>query len=84
MFLATSLFALDCTKIAFNAKTNKHPLQYEIGEPMVFTFTLNLKGQELEAPLTIEWTRTGDDGLKEEGSVVFDGNASASMTTKLG
>ena len=82
--LAASLFALDGTKIAFNAKTDKHPLQYEINEPMVFTFTLDLKGQELDAPLTIEWTRTGDDGLKEEGSVVYDGKTPAFMTTKLG
>ncbi|MBP5672599.1 MAG: hypothetical protein J6X49_09430, partial [Victivallales bacterium] len=63
MSRTASLFALDGTKIAFNAKTNKHPLQYEINEPMVFTFSLDLKGQELNAPLTIEWTRTGDDGV---------------------
>ena len=82
--LTASLSALDGTRIAFNAKTNKHPLQYEIDEPMVFTFTLDLKGQELDAPLTIEWTRTGDDGVTEEGSVVYDGKAPATMTTKLG
>ena len=84
MSLTASLFAFDSTKIAFNAKTNKHPLQYEINEPMVFTFSLDLKGQELDAPLTIEWTRTGDDGMTEEGSVVYDGKAPAAMTTKLG
>ena len=84
MLPTTALFALDGTKIAFNAKTNKHPLKYEIDEPMVFTFTLDLKGQNLDAPLTIEWTRTGDDGATEEGAVVYDGKAPATMTTKLG
>ena len=83
MLQAMSLFALDGTNIAFNAKTNKHPLQYEIDEPMVFTFILDLKGQQLETPLTIEWTRTGDDGVTEEGSIVYDGKAEATMTTKL-
>ena len=84
MLSAASLFALDGTNIAFNAKTNKHPLMYEIDEPMVFTFTLDLKGQNLDAPLTIEWTRTGDDGVTEEGSVLYDGKAPTNMTTKLG
>lgn len=84
ILFATSMFALDGTKIAFNAKTDKHPLQYEIDEPMVFTFSIDLKGQELEAPLTIEWTRTGDDGLTEEGTIVYDGKTPATMTTKLG
>ncbi len=80
---AASLFALDGAKIAFNAKTDKHPLKYEIDEPIVFTFTVDLKGQNLDAPLTIEWTRTGDDGVTEEGSVLYDGKAPATMTTKL-
>ena len=84
MLLATSLFAIDGAKIAFNAKTDKHPLKYEIDEPMVFTFTFDLKGQELDAPLTIEWTRTGDDGVKETGSVIYDGKEPATMTTKIG
>ena len=84
MLLAASLSALDGTKIAFNAKTDKHPLKYEINEPMVFTFSLDLKGQELEAPLTIEWTRTGDDGVEEHGAIVYDGKEPATVTTKLG
>ena len=32
MLPTTALFALDGTKIAFNAKTNKHPLKYEIDD----------------------------------------------------
>lgn len=84
MLLATPLFAIDGANFAFNAKTDKHPLQYDIDEPMVFTFVFDLKGQELDTPLTVEWTRTGDDGLKETGTVVYDGETPATMTTKLG
>jgi len=83
LLLAVSLFALDGKNFAFNATTNKHPLQYEIDEPMVFTFIVDLKGQELEAPLTIEWSRAGDDGLEESGKILYDRSSPATVTTKL-
>ena len=84
MFLVSSLFAIDGNNFAFNAKTDKHPLQYELNEPMVFTFSFDLKGQELDAPLTIEWNRYGDDGVRESGSMIYDGTAPATLTTQLG
>ena len=54
--------------------TDKNPLFYGQGEPMVFT----IEPQGIEDPVPegayfLDWTRTGDDGVRENGRVPFDG-----------
>ena len=48
--------------------TNKDPITYKSGEKM--TFTLTVQGLEGELPADeyfLEWTRSGDDGIRESG-----------------
>jgi len=84
MLISLSAAALDSTKIFFDLQTDKNPLTYEINEPMVFTFAIDLKGEILDAPLKLEWSRAGDDGVNENGVFQFDGTQQHSITTKLG
>ena len=48
--------------------TDKCPLDYKVGETMVFTLTLE-QAESLPDGLEVEWTRTGDDGKTESGKV---------------
>lgn len=54
--------------------TDKNPLEYKLGEKMNFTLEMKeLAGTPREGEYTLKWTRTGDDGLSEEGTVPFTG-----------
>lgn len=54
--------------------TDKCPLEYQLNETMVFTLEpRDLGGVPPAGEYFLQWTRTGDDGLKEEGKVSFDG-----------
>ncbi len=50
--------------------TDKNPLGYKPGEPMVFTLTLqDLDGELPVGEYLLDWSRTGDDGIVEDGKV---------------
>ena len=54
--------------------TDKNPLFYAKGEEMVFTVApQRIEGDLPEGAYFLKWKRTGDDGVKEEGKVPFDG-----------
>ena len=55
-------------------KTDKCPLSYKPGEKMVFTLTpQGLDGAVPEGEFFLQWTRSGDDGIRESGKVPLDG-----------
>jgi len=51
---------LDCT-------SDRDPLSYRAGEPMVFSF----RASNAPAGARIRWRRTGDDGRAESGVMAF-------------
>ena len=56
-------------------KTDKSPISYKPGEKMVFTLTpQRLEGAVPAGEYFLEWTRSGDDGVRESGKVPFDGS----------
>ena len=55
-------------------KTDKCPVSYKPGEKMVFTLTpQNLDGAVPEGEYFLQWTRSGDDGVRESGKIPFTG-----------
>ena len=62
--------------------TSKDPLTYRVGEKIVFTLTpQELKGTVPAGEYFINWTRSGDDGLRETGKTPFDGKPFVYTTT---
>ena len=51
-------------------KTDRNPLFYKPGEEMVFTLTpQDVAGEIPAGEYFLQWTRSGDDGLRDEGKV---------------
>ena len=69
-----SILPLFAESLYFDGKTDKNPVLYQVGEPMVFTVTLRDKDAENEIAKghRITWTRLGDDGRTEKGNAVSD------------
>ncbi len=54
--------------------TDKNPLFYTPGEPMVFTIEpQGIEGEVPEGAFFLKWERTGDDGVTEKDKIPFDG-----------
>ena len=54
--------------------TDKVPVFYKPGEPMVFTIEpQDIKGELPVGKYFIQWERTGDDGIEEKGKEPFTG-----------
>ena len=72
-FCASILRSLRNRSISME-KTDKNPVLYQVGEPMVFTIALRDKDAENEIAKghRITWTRLGDDGRTEKGNAVSD------------
>jgi len=63
--------------------TDKNPLGYKPGEPMVFTLApQDLDGELPAGEFFLDWSRTGDDGVVASGKVPFT-KAPFVYTTKL-
>ena len=53
-------------------KTDKDPITYRPGETMTFTLTpQGLDGALPDGEYFLQWTRSGDDGVREEGKIPF-------------
>ena len=67
-------FAGPLDKAWLKGTTGKNPLFYEAGETMTFTVApQRIEGEIPEGAYFLSWKRTGDDGVKEEGKIPFDG-----------
>ena len=69
---AAALHGAEPKDIKLKAKTDKeNPIDYKVGEPIRFDFFIdgvtNLP-EEVQAPLHVIWTRTGDDGVTVKGT----------------
>ena len=54
--------------------TDKDPVSYKVGEKMVFTLTAeDVEGAIPEGEFFLQWQRSGDDGIRENGKVPLDG-----------
>lgn len=60
--------------------TDKSPLDYTVGEDIVFTLTLE-GGEPLPSGVKVLWSRTGDDGLSDKGE--WDAKEPLVVKTKL-
>ena len=65
-----SILPLFAESLYFDGKTDKNPVLYQVGEPMVFTIALRDKDAENEIAKghRITWTRLGDEGRTEKGT----------------
>ena len=77
---AVSLFAVSAAfgGVLDNAwikgTTDKDPITYKPGEKMVFTLMLqNLDGAVPDGEYFLQWTRSGDDGIRESGKEPLTG-----------
>ena len=54
--------------------TDKDPVSYKVGEKMVFTLTAeDVEGAIPEGEFFLQWQRSGDDGIRENGKLPVDG-----------
>ena len=86
---ATTAFGANITNLFLKATTDKeNPIDYAVGENIRFDFFLD--GAELppematNTPLSVSWTRRGDDGVKTTGKSAISLENGFSLTTSLG
>ncbi len=80
LVLATS--AAFAGEITFTGKTDKNPLEYQPGEPMVFTVQCLEDGNPVDGQ-KFTWKRTGDDGKVETGDAISSASEPLTITTSL-
>ena len=71
---ATAAFGGVLDNAWIRGTTDKSPISYKPGEKMVFTLTpQNLDGAVPAGEYFLQWTRSGDDGIRESGKIPFTG-----------
>ncbi|MDO5581245.1 MAG: acetylxylan esterase [Planctomycetia bacterium] len=80
MLFAVSALAAD--SLSFYGWTDKDPLTYKPGEEMIFSLQVLNNGKPAEG-IKFQWTRTGDDGIKETGKAVSLGEKAIEIKTSL-
>ena len=71
---AAAAFCHPLDKAWVKGVTDRDPLSYGVGEKMTFTLTVEDVAGDLPAgEYFLRWTRSGDDGLREEGKAPLDG-----------
>ncbi len=80
--LSVAAFSLFAGTFSIHGTTDKKPVEYNVGERMVFTVSLLEDGKPISGP-TLKWTRQGDDGKKESGSAVADGKNPLVIKTSI-
>lgn len=63
--------------------TDKCPIDYKVGETMTFTVTPTDVGELAPGAWFLDWKRTGDDGIVDQGKVPFDGKTPFVYATKI-
>lgn len=63
--------------------TDKCPIDYKVGETMTFTVTPTDVGELAPGAWFLDWKRTGDDGVVEQGKAPFDGKTPFVYATKI-
>ncbi|MBQ3314727.1 MAG: acetylxylan esterase [Kiritimatiellae bacterium] len=75
MLFAANLFGATATDATWiRGVTDKDPITYKSGEEMTFTLTVEkLSGELKSGEFSLDWKRTGDDGVVETGKVANAG-----------
>lgn len=77
---------LDVSKMKFTLTTDKNPIQYKVGDEIVFRVTFDW-GQEVpedqKKPLFVQWNRRGDDGISYSGMDTIAPGKDIVIKTKL-
>ena len=82
--VAAQAFAGPLDTAWVKGSTDKTPIDYTAGETMTFTLTPMDVGGELPAgEWQLDWKRTGDDGVVEQGKAPFDGKTPFTYSTKI-
>ena len=64
--------------------TDKDPVSYKTGEDIVLTLApMNVEGEVAEGEYFLDWSRSGDDGVKDGGRLPFDGRTPFVFTNRL-
>lgn len=75
MLFAANLFGASATDSTWiRGVTDKDPITYKAGEEMSFTLTVErLDGELKDGEFSLDWKRSGDDGIVETGKVSYAG-----------
>ena len=75
MLFAANLFGATATDSTWiRGVTDKDPITYKAGEEMSFTLTVEqLDGELRDGEFSLDWKRSGDDGIVETGKVSYAG-----------
>ena len=75
MLFAANLFGATATDATWiRGVTDKDPITYKSGEEMTFTLTVEkLSGELKSGEFSLDWKRSGDDGIVETGKVANAG-----------
>ena len=75
MLFAANLFGATATDATWiRGVTDKDPITYKAGEEVSFTLTVErLDGELKSGEFSLDWKRTGDDGIVETGKVSYAG-----------
>ena len=75
IFAAAHAFAGAVTESTWvRGVTDKDPITYKSGEEMTFTLTVEkLSGELKSGEFSLDWKRSGDDGIVETGKVANAG-----------
>ena len=77
-----SVFHLFAGEITFYGETDKNPLTYAPGEEILFSIQVFDDGNPCTGQ-KVQWTRTGDDGLTENGEAVSSAEEPIVIRTRL-
>ena len=75
LLFAANLFGASATDSTWiRGVTDKDPITYKAGEEMSFTLTVErLDGELKNGEFSLDWKRSGDDGIVETGKVSYAG-----------
>ncbi len=80
---AAQLWAGPLDKAWLKGTTDRTPIEYKAGERMSFTITPMDVGELPAGEWFLDWKRTGDDGIEENGREPFDGKTPFVYSTKI-
>ena len=81
--VAAQVFAGPLDTAWIKGTTDKTPIDYKAGETMTFTLTPQDVGELAAGEWFLDWKRTGDDGVVDQGKAPFDGKTPFTYATKI-
>ncbi len=82
--ISTAAFAGPLDKAWIKGTTDKSPIAYKVNDKMNITLTpMGVEGELPAGEYFLSWSRTGDDGIVENGKVPFDGKTPFKYVTSI-